>query len=57
VKQIIKGRLTKTIPVVPLKADLEIMILGNHTEEFVEKVGALTLSQAIDMLNVMTNSK
>jgi hypothetical protein len=46
------GGFTKIILIVPLKADLEIMVLGAHTEKLVEQVRALALSQAVDVLDV-----
>jgi hypothetical protein len=51
------SRLTKIILVVPLEADLEIMVLGDHTEELVEKMGRLVLSQAVDVLDVVADSE
>lgn len=49
--------LTKVVLVVPLEADLEIMVLCDHTEELVEKVGGLVLSQAVDVLDVVADSE
>jgi len=33
------------------------MVLSDHTEELVEKVGGLVLSQSVDMLNVVADSE
>jgi hypothetical protein len=35
---------TQIILVVPLKANLQIMVLGDHTEELIKQVSALTIS-------------
>jgi len=49
--------LTKIVLVVPLEAALKVMILSNHAEELVQQVRGLVLGQAIDVLDVMTDSK
>jgi hypothetical protein len=49
--------LTKVILVVPLEADLEVMVLSNHAEEFIKEVRALTLSQVVNVLDVMAKGK
>ena len=43
--------------VVPLEADLQIMILSDHTKELIKQVSALTISQTVDVLDMMTNSE
>ena len=48
---------TKITLTIPLESTLQIMILGNHSQELVSKVITLTFSQAIDMLYMVTNSK
>lgn len=49
--------LTEIVLVVPLEPDLQIMILRDHAEKFVEEMRALALSQAIDVLDVVTDRK
>jgi hypothetical protein len=43
--------------IVPLEANLQVMVLGDHTEELIKQVSALTISQTIDVLDMMTNSE
>jgi hypothetical protein len=33
------------------------MVLSDHTEELIEQVGGLVLGQAVDVLDVVANSK
>jgi hypothetical protein len=49
--------LTKVILVVPLEADLEVVVLSDHAEEFSKEVRALTLREAVNVLDVMAEGK
>jgi hypothetical protein len=48
---------TQIILVVPLEANLQVMVLGDHTEELIKQVSALTISQTVDVLHVMADSE
>jgi len=48
---------SEIILVVPLEAALKIMVLSDHTEELILEVGALTISQTVNVLAMVTNSK
>ena len=56
-EKIIRKRLTQIILVVPLEANLQVMVLGDHTEELIKQVSALTISQTVDVLDMMANSE
>ena len=49
--------LTQIILVAPLEADLEVVVLSDHSKEFIEEVGALALGKTVNVLHMVTNGK